>query len=85
MFGWFKKRPSELSLEMKAFADKTLGPQALAVAIAEGVRDYAAAVSLGRYRVTAPPPMLSVRPAAQRRARGGPAACGQRARGGTSP
>lgn len=33
---------------MKAFADKTLGSQALAVAIAEGVRDYATAVLEGR-------------------------------------
>lgn len=48
MFGWFKKRRPELSPETKALADKILGPQALAVAIAESVRDYATAVRAGR-------------------------------------
>lgn len=48
MFGWFKKKLPELSPEMKALADKMFGPQALAVAIAETVRDYTNAVKAGR-------------------------------------
>lgn len=48
MFGWFKKKPPELSPEMKALADKMFGPKALAVAIAQTVRDYTKAVKAGR-------------------------------------
>lgn len=48
MFGWFRKKAPALTPEMKALADKLIGPQALAVAIAESVRDYFVAVEAGR-------------------------------------
>ena len=45
MLGWFKKRkPQELSPELKVLSERFFGPQAQAVAIAECVRDYFNAV-----------------------------------------
>src|SRR6266498_2919830 len=44
MFGWFKRKDRQLSPELMALADKLIGAQALAVAIAESVRDYAIAI-----------------------------------------
>lgn len=49
LFSWFRRRKAqELSPEMRAFADKTLKPIALAVAISEAVRDHAKAIKSGR-------------------------------------
>jgi len=47
MFGWFKKKP-ELSPETEGLADTLFGAQALAIAIAECVRDHFLAVKDGR-------------------------------------
>jgi hypothetical protein len=48
MLGWFKKRKApELSPELKALTERFIGPQALAVAITEAVRDYVNAVKAG--------------------------------------
>lgn len=46
MWGWFKKR--QPNAEVRALAEKLLGPSALAAALAETVRDYAAAVQAGK-------------------------------------
>jgi hypothetical protein len=49
VFGWFKKKKTpELSPDMQAFAKKMFGPQALAVSIAEMVREYVDEVKAGR-------------------------------------
>ena len=49
MFGWFrKKRPPKLSGEIEVLANRFLEPPALAVVMAELVRDYANAVKAGR-------------------------------------
>ncbi|MFZ1965036.1 MAG: hypothetical protein WAU78_16505 [Roseiarcus sp.] len=48
MFGWFKKKPSELSPEMTALADELFRPQVLALTITQVVSDYANAAKAGR-------------------------------------
>lgn len=47
MFGWFKKKAPDLSPEMKALAERLFGPQALSIAIAKSVSDYADGVKAG--------------------------------------
>lgn len=46
MWGWFKKRQPDA--EVRALAEKLLGPATLAAALAETVRDYVAAVQAGK-------------------------------------
>ena len=58
MFGWFKnpgRPPPEPPPDdpLKWFVDRVVGPQALAVAIAKCVREYADAVASGRLTVPA--------------------------------
>jgi hypothetical protein len=48
MFGWFKKRQQVPEGAIEALAKKWLGPQVLAVALAEAVRDYVDEVNSGR-------------------------------------
>jgi len=47
MWAWFKKR-AKANRELKAFAEKWLGPMALAAAIAETVRVHFEEVQAGR-------------------------------------
>lgn len=48
MWGWFRKKPRQADDELRALAEQLLGPQALAAALAETVRDYVAAVQAGK-------------------------------------
>lgn len=48
MWGWLKKKPRQQDDELRALAEQLLGPQALATALAETVRDYVAAVQAGK-------------------------------------
>ncbi|AXK42277.1 hypothetical protein DVR09_07930 [Erythrobacter aureus] len=48
MWNWFKKKPRQSDDELRALAEQLIGPQSLAVALAETVRDYTAAVQAGK-------------------------------------
>ena len=48
VWDWLKKKTHRPENELKALAQQLLRPQSLAVALAEAVRDYAAAVQAGR-------------------------------------